>query len=638
MDQTAFDRIARILGGESSRRSSLRATIAGLAGLAAPPALASDGPANQPAATGKNRGSSASKDKAKDKGKTPRPEGPCGDGSRKDNRCIRNSQCCTGYCEKNLKNRDGDGRCRCVGRNMACKQDQTCCHNAACVDGVCRVAVATGKPCNPARDTCADPAASCTSYTYSDASHSGPFCVLPRAAACAASDECESRNCDGGVCALCSSPVCVTACTPVVCLTCPHQTVQAAINAAAPGAVVTIGAGLYIENLTVSRDLTLRACPGSPVTIRNTAYGNRTVTVTGGASLTIIGIVIDGLSDPGSNPGGGILTDGALQLVGNAVVRNASWEDGGGVYATGDNRTVTITDQVIIESNHAANFGGGVLVEGLSALVVSGAAVITGNAADSYGAGLAATEGANVTISGNVVLRANAGGGAALFVRRGDATRAISVIVEDDVLITGNAAINGKDGGFARFANHGATDTRIPMDVLIRGRVAITNNTAEGDGGAISSRWAAITLADSVVISGNRTDNGGGGVWIAPKANGTTWPAGVIGLTIRDNVRVTGNTGPKGGGCELSGTACRMAGNALVSGNSVETNGGGFLLSYRLGSPASLALADAASITANTAASGGGVYSSNAGNTLTAVSGSITGNTPDNCTGGTISC
>ncbi|MGI9254322.1 MAG: hypothetical protein ACR2J8_11280, partial [Thermomicrobiales bacterium] len=66
MDQVVFDRIARALGGAVSRRSGLLAALAGLAGLA-------------------GAGGAAAKRK-------PVVEGPCGDRSRKDNICTKDSQ------------------------------------------------------------------------------------------------------------------------------------------------------------------------------------------------------------------------------------------------------------------------------------------------------------------------------------------------------------------------------------------------------------------------------------------------------------------------------------------------------------------------------------------------------------------
>ncbi|MGI9253575.1 MAG: hypothetical protein ACR2J8_07505, partial [Thermomicrobiales bacterium] len=110
MDHTAFDRIARLLGAASTRRAGLTAALGALAASAT---AAAKSPHH------------------------PKPEGPCGDHSRKDNTCSKDSQCCTGFCKKGLKNTDGQGRCRCIKKGQPCTPSQTCCGNLACVDGIC---------------------------------------------------------------------------------------------------------------------------------------------------------------------------------------------------------------------------------------------------------------------------------------------------------------------------------------------------------------------------------------------------------------------------------------------------------------------------------------------------------------------
>jgi hypothetical protein len=102
MDARRFDILTRALGEGSSRRSVL-----GLLGIitAAPLAVAA----------GARR--------------RPKPEGPCGDFSRKDNICAKNGDCCTNICNTDVgkTNQDGKGRCRCVRRGRACTEDRNCC-------------------------------------------------------------------------------------------------------------------------------------------------------------------------------------------------------------------------------------------------------------------------------------------------------------------------------------------------------------------------------------------------------------------------------------------------------------------------------------------------------------------------------
>ncbi|MGI9254852.1 MAG: NHL repeat-containing protein, partial [Thermomicrobiales bacterium] len=67
----------------------------------------------------------------------PSIEGPCGNGSARDNKCKRNNQCCTGHCDKKK------GRCRCLQASKSCTQDKECCNKLTCSGGIC----VSGKPC-----------------------------------------------------------------------------------------------------------------------------------------------------------------------------------------------------------------------------------------------------------------------------------------------------------------------------------------------------------------------------------------------------------------------------------------------------------------------------------------------------------
>ena len=125
MDDLSFDRLARVLGSAVTRRAGFGAAIAALL----PAAAAGRGHGRRGKGNGKDRAPS----------RDPRPEGPCGDGSRKDNVCTKDSQCCTNLCNKKIgkKNLDGKGRCRCLRRGKKCKSTSNCCKHLTCSGGVC---------------------------------------------------------------------------------------------------------------------------------------------------------------------------------------------------------------------------------------------------------------------------------------------------------------------------------------------------------------------------------------------------------------------------------------------------------------------------------------------------------------------
>lgn len=174
MDNARFDALARVFAGSATRRS-----LAGLlAGLAAAPVAAS--------AASRNRGA----------GK-PGTEGPCGSGSRADNICASDNDCCTGLCKTGLKNKDGKGRCRCVRRKGACTEDKNCCNELPCADGVCG-----GPTCVPPQGECTDVSECCSSAL---AVCIGTCCLQP-GVSCSSPADC----CAGGAGGTCESGFCCT--------------------------------------------------------------------------------------------------------------------------------------------------------------------------------------------------------------------------------------------------------------------------------------------------------------------------------------------------------------------------------------------------------------------------------------------
>ncbi|MGI9255114.1 MAG: hypothetical protein ACR2J8_15330 [Thermomicrobiales bacterium] len=158
------------------------------------------------------------------------------------------------------------------------------------------------------------------------------------------------------------------------------------------------------------------------------------------------------------------------------------------------------------------------------------------------------------------------------------------------------------------------------------------------------SQWVKATISGEVEISGNTSDSYGGGIYVewTPGTRPVDW----VNLTITDSVRVTDNTaGTGGGGLYVAATLVEVTGSAVISGNTANIGGGVQMSSVTTGPTphgATLNVNGDAQITGNTAnnsaPSGGGVWADFNDDTLTAVAGSITGNTPDQCAGGTISC
>src|ERR1039458_9658091 len=96
----------------------------------------------------------------------------------------------------------------------------------------------------------------------------------------------------GGVVAACLAAAGPAWASPkTVCSTrCPFTSIQAAINAASPGATITIGPGNYYENVVVNKSVTLQGSRNGTVIYPATSAPEcaTSSTLCGGAASTII--------------------------------------------------------------------------------------------------------------------------------------------------------------------------------------------------------------------------------------------------------------------------------------------------------------------------------------------------------------
>jgi hypothetical protein len=194
MDQSSFDRLATALGSAASRRAGLAAALGAAFGLGLGAAAESSPRSRRPAAAG-----------------------PCGDGSRAENRCTKNKECCTGICDtsKGKTNKDGEGRCRCRKKGQDCTADKNCCSRKGqamiCLDGVC------SPPCTALGQVCDDTSTCCAGQCTGILAENGdrgkfalPTCCLNIGqSGCANDADC----CGGGSIAVCTGGTCSPACT-----------------------------------------------------------------------------------------------------------------------------------------------------------------------------------------------------------------------------------------------------------------------------------------------------------------------------------------------------------------------------------------------------------------------------------------
>jgi len=197
---------------------------------------------------------------------------------------------------------------------------------------------------------------------------------------------------------------------------------QAAVDAAAPGGTVQIGAGEYRVSLDVLKPLTVKRCGKGVATLRSQDEVNWSIAVVAAGAVAFEGLAvttgfpeaeasggIDIRAGDGpltatftdctitGNRASGIRVDGAtLVLAGaTAVTDNTGLGDGGGIVAA--RSTVILRDSALVSGNTAGaiaapepepswrpGHGGGILFDGVlgrDALVIRDAAAVRGNVA-----------------------------------------------------------------------------------------------------------------------------------------------------------------------------------------------------------------------------------------------------------------
>jgi hypothetical protein len=134
-----------------------------------------------------------------------------------------------------------------------------------------------------------------------------------------------------------------------------YATIQAAVNAAAAGAVINVDAGTYDETVTISKSLTLQ---GANVnvdarTTRNAetiVYATQTVFAVDANDVTINGFTIEGDdANIGAKQGAGVLM--APSIAGTHVLDNIIQSNVTGIYLSNDSNT----DQCLIQHNLIQN-------------------------------------------------------------------------------------------------------------------------------------------------------------------------------------------------------------------------------------------------------------------------------------------
>ncbi|WP_018253362.1 autotransporter outer membrane beta-barrel domain-containing protein [Salinispora mooreana] len=267
----------------------------------------------------------------------------------------------------------------------------------------------------------------------------------------------------------------------------------------------------------------------------------RILAVHAGGQLTLNGLTITG--GHAADGGGGILveTGGALTVNHSAVTRNIADILGGGIANSGTTRVRHSS----VERNIGNQRGGGIFSAGPLEIVQSH---VGGNTAD-LGGGIFASD-SSVTVKGGSIADNWAQSVGGLFVSGGIGT-------VTGTRITGN--LTHSDGGGARVGLGGQLTLRW---------VRLTGNTAlSGLGGGLFVEGdigggSYVVIEDSIIKDNTAMAAAGGGIFN-------------MGQTVIRRARILGNRADRGGGIHNSGTVSLAA--TKVVDNLAVTDGGGVL-------------------------------------------------------------
>ena len=283
--------------------------------------------------------------------------------------------------------------------------------------------------------------------------------------------------------------------------------------------------------LAISDELTITGGNDTVTVARNASAGDfRIFNVTGGVTTTFDRLTITNGKTP--DRGGGIQSNGAVNLTHSTITGNTSTDRGGGIYTP---QAITITDSSISD-NTTNQYGGGVATRRQIDVT-------------------------NSTISGNYSRR----NGAGLYSRSGN----ISVT---DSTVSGNNSNRHGGGVWARGRN-----------------ITLTRSTVSGNSSRVSAAGTYSQTLDVVdsVVSGNTSGDLGGGLYVTGTTNLTNTTVSNNsstnkggGIYFRNNLNITnstisGNSSNRGGGIYSRGGGTVDIINSTISGNSSADRGGG---------------------------------------------------------------
>ena len=303
---------------------------------------------------------------------------------------------------------------------------------------------------------------------------------------------------------------------------------------------INVGSGIFSENVTVNRMVTIAGKGAASTEVNGSASGS-VFTISSSGEVTLVGLTISNgsadygagisntgtviledstLSDNSAFVGGGIYNFGGTVTVDNSTINNNSADAGGGIYnADGFGAaTLTISDSTL-SANSAVSAGGGVFNDG--EFMASNSTFSRNSAND--GGGISNNGGA-VTLDNSTFTSNSANDGGAIW----NAVRATTpesssltdnVASDDDIAYTpGTVTLNNSTLKGNEAVNNGggiwnAGTATLENSTLSRNEAYDPFNSGSMLGGGIYNDDGGTVNLNSSTLARNSADNGGGGLF-----------------------------------------------------------------------------------------------------------------------------
>ena len=294
----------------------------------------------------------------------------------------------------------------------------------------------------------------------------------------------------------------------------------------------------------------------------------------------------------GGKGGGCYVRGGHVFLKQCTVTENYADRVGAGLYAVDENSVpayMTVSDNCVISKNRAVMSGGGFFVARGSIVSMEKGTVSENVCSTHYGGGVCISSG-TFSFTGGSILNNTGNRGGGIGVIAGTCTVSEGVISDNAAKVLQGSAIEGGRGGGV-FVGYDETTKNYGKLIMEGG--AISNNTAEAEGGGLYAFNNRTATSEQIAAQGEQTITISGG-------------------------DIIGNTSINGGGVYTKYNIFNFI-DGNISSNVSEGRGGG------LSALDAVVDIDGGNITSNKAINGGGVYI-DTGTSMTFGNGTIIGN------------